>query len=85
MSQKEYLERLVHCRLGNNKFRDMQQSLSKRIIFYKMANEFELLFDFKATSTEVLDTLYSETMELKVQALEMVSATLPGPNLWRFT
>ena len=61
----------------------MQQSLSGNIIFDKLASEFELLFDFKATCAEVPETSYLETMELKVQAFDMVMATLPGPNLWR--
>ena len=52
LSQKEYQEHLVHCRLDNSKFGDMQQSLSGKIIFDKLANEFELLFDFKATCAE---------------------------------
>ena len=83
LSQKEYLERLVLFRLDNNNFRDMQQSLSGNIVFDKLANEFELLFDFKATCAEVTETLYPETMELKVQALDMTVVSLPGPDLWR--
>ena len=65
LSQKEYLERLVLCRLDNNNFRDMQQSLSGNIVFDKLASEFELLFDFKATCVGVPETSYPETMELK--------------------
>ena len=56
ISQKEYRECLVQCRLDNSKFGDMQQSLSGKIVFYKLASEFELLFDFKATCAEVLKT-----------------------------
>ena len=61
----------------------MQQPLSENIIFDKLANEFELLFDFKATCAEVLETSYSKTMELKAQAFDMEVVTLPGPDLWR--
>ena len=61
----------------------MKQSLSGKIIFYKMANEFELLFDFKVTCAEFPKTLYLEMMELKAQAFDMAVATLPGPDLWR--
>ena len=83
MSQKEYPEHLVHCQLDNSKFGDMQQSLSGKIIFDKLAGEFELLFDFKATCAKVPETSYPETMELKAQEFDMVVATLPSPDLWR--
>ena len=53
LSQKEYREHLVHYQLDNSKFGDMQQSLSGKIIFDKLASEFELLSDFKATCAEV--------------------------------
>ena len=83
LSQKEYWEHLVYFRLDNIKFGDMQQSLSGKIVFDKLANEFELLFDFKATCAEVPETSYLETMELKVQSFDMVVAILPSPDLWR--
>ena len=54
-----------------------------KIVFDKLASEFELLFDFKATYAEVPETSYWETMELKAQAFDMAVATLPGPDLWR--
>ena len=73
----------MHCRLDNNKFEDMQKSLSGKIIFDKLTSDFELLFDFKETCTEVSETSYPETMELKAQAFDMEVATLLGPNLWR--
>ena len=61
----------------------MQQSLSGRTICDKLASEFELLFYLKDTFSKVPETLYLETMELKVQALDMAVATFPGPNQWR--
>ena len=61
----------------------MQQSLSGKIIFDKLASEFELLFDFRTTCAEVPETLYPKTMELKAQAFDMAVETLPGPDLWR--
>ena len=61
----------------------MQQSLLGRTVFDKLASEFELLFDFKATCVEVPKTSYLETMELKVQALDMAVATFLGPDQWR--
>ena len=83
MSQNEYRERLVQCLLDNSKFGDMQQSLSGKIVFDKLASEFELLFGFKSTCAEVPKTSYPKTMELKAQAFDMVMVTLPGPDLWR--
>ena len=77
------MEHLVSCRLGNNMFWDMQQSLSGRTIFDKLDSEFELMFDFKATYAKAPKTSYPETMELKVKALDMVVTTLPGPDQWR--
>ena len=61
----------------------MQQSLLGKIIFYKLASEFGLFFDLKATHAEVPQTLYPKMMELKVQAFDMAVVTLLGPNLWR--
>ena len=83
MSQKEYRKHLVQCQLDNNKFGDMQQSLSGKIVFDKLVSEFELLFDFKATCAEVPETSYPETMELEAQEFDMAVTTLPGPDLWR--
>ena len=78
MSHKEYMERLVSCRSNNSKFRDMQQYLSGRTIFDKLASELELLFDLKSTYARAPEASYTETMELKVQILDMVVATFPG-------
>ena len=61
----------------------MQQSLSGKTIFDKLASEFELLFDFKAICSRAPETSYPETMELKVQALDMAVATFPVPDQWR--
>ena len=61
----------------------MQQSLLGNIIFDKLANEFELLFYFKATCAENLETSYPKMMELKAQAFDMTAATLPSLDLWR--
>ena len=73
----------MNFQLDNNKFGDMQQSLSGKIIFDKLTNDFELLFDFKATCIEVPETSYLETMKLKAQEYNMAVMTLPGPDLWR--
>ena len=84
MSHMEYQECLVHCRLDHNKFGDMQQALSGKVFFDKLASDFELLFDFKATFSKFPKISYMETMELKAQTYDMMDTTMPGPDLWRF-
>ena len=59
LSQKECLEKLVICRSHNNRFRDMQQALSGKTIFDKLAGEFELLYDFKTTCATVPNFSYT--------------------------
>ena len=70
-------------RLDHIKFEDMQQALSRKVVFDKLASDFELLFDFKATCSKVPKISYSKVMELKVQAYDMMATTMPGPYLWR--
>ena len=41
LSQNEYLDKLVNHRLDHSKFEDMQQDLSGRVVFDKLAEEFE--------------------------------------------
>ena len=83
MTQNEYKDCLVHCWLDHNKFGDMQQVLLGKVIFDKLASDFELLFDFKATCSKVPKISYPEVMELKVQAYDMMDATMSSPDLWR--
>ena len=83
LSQKEYLERLVSCWSDNNNFWDMERSLLGRSVFDRVASEFEQLFDFKAAYFKAPETSYPKTMELKVQAFDMVVTTLPGLDQWR--
>ena len=61
----------------------MQQWFSGMPVCNKLASEFELLFDFKSTYTKAPETSYPETMELKVQALDMAIANLPDLDQWR--
>ena len=48
--------------------------------FDKLAEEFELLFYFKATCAKVPNLSYAESMELRVLAHEMVVADFPKPK-----
>ena len=61
----------------------MQQTLSGRVVFDKLAEEFELLFDFKVQCAKVPNFSYANNMELKVLAQEMVVVDLPKPEHWR--
>ena len=61
----------------------MQQALSGRVVFDKLAEEFELLFDFKVSCAKVPNCSYVDNMELKVLAHEMVVAYFPNPEHWR--
>ena len=83
LSQEEYLGKLVNCRSDHSKFQDMQQALSERVVFDKLAEEFELSFDFKVTCAKVPNISYAKNMELRVLAHEMVVADLPKPEHWR--
>ena len=61
----------------------MQQALSGKVIFDKLANDFELWFEFKATCSKVPKASYPEVIVLKAQAYDMVTTPLPGLNAWR--
>ena len=47
LKQKEYRDKLIECRLDHTNFADMHQSLSRKIIVDKLADEFEMIFSFK--------------------------------------
>ena len=47
LTQKEYHEKLIECRLDHTYFTDINQSLSGKTIVDKLADEFEIFFDFK--------------------------------------
>ena len=83
LSQEEYMERLINCRLDHNKFQYMWQALFGRVVFDKLAEEFELLFDFKIACAKVPNISYANNMELRVLAHEMVVVALPNPESWR--
>ena len=47
LTQKEYHEKLIECRLDHTNFADMNQSLSGKTIVDKLEDEFEIFFAFK--------------------------------------
>ena len=52
-------------------------------MFNKLAEEFELLFDFKVACAKVPNISYAESMELRDLAHEMVVADFPKLEQWR--
>ena len=81
--QDDYLKQLVSYRSDNSKFRDMQQALPGNTIFDKLDGEFELIYDFKATCDTLPNFSYTENMELKILAHDMVVANFHSPYQWR--
>ena len=61
----------------------MEQALSGKVVFDKLANDFELWFDFKTTRSKVPMTSYLEAMELRAQSYDMFVVPLPGPDTWK--
>ena len=60
-SQKEHDDRLISCRLDHRKFDDMQQeSLSGKVVIDKLAGDFNMMFEFKATCTKFPIFSYSK-------------------------
>ena len=52
-------------------------------MFDKLAEEFEILFDFKVACTKVTNFSYADNVELRFLAHEMVVADFPKPEHWR--
>ena len=75
---KEYHDRLINCRLDHRQFDDMQQQyLSGKTVIHKLAGDFGMLFDFKATCAKLPDFSYLENMELRVLVKDMIILDLP--------
>ena len=74
---------MVHRRSDHSKFEDMEYTLSRPIVFNKLAGEFEALFDFKVACTKVPNITSSFNMELRVLAHDMIMADLLGSEQWK--
>ena len=79
----DYKDFLLDYRSDHKKFRDMEQALSGKVVFDKLVSDFELWFDFKTTRPKVPMTSYSEAMDLRAQAYDMVVVPLPGLDTWK--
>ena len=64
LSQKEYQDHLIECRSDHRNFADMQQSLSLKAIIGKLADDFEMIFSFKAMCAHLQYFSYRDHMEL---------------------
>ena len=82
-SQKEYYDLLIQCRLDHSKFVDMQQSLSGKGIVEKLADDFEIVFTFKATCAHFTDYSYRDHVELCVLSRETSTLELPYVDQWK--
>ena len=60
-----------------------QQSLSGKIVIDKLARDFEMLLNFKATCTKLSYLSYLEKVELRVLAKEMINLDLPAADQWK--
>ena len=49
----------------------------------KLAGDFEMLFSFKATCAKLPDFSYSENVELRVLAKDMINLYLPAIDEWK--
>ena len=68
ISQKEYRDHLIECRSDHKMFADMHQSLSGKAIVDKLADAFEMIFDFKAMCAHLTNFSYRDHVELRVLA-----------------
>ena len=84
LSQKEYNDRLISCRVEHRQFDDTQhQFFLGKAVIDKLDGDFEMLFEFKAMCTKLLDFSYSENVELRVLEKEMINMDLPVFYQWK--
>ena len=83
LTQKEFHENLIECRLDHNNFVDMNQSLSGRTIVDKLADEFEIFFTFKKVCSHIQKISYMDHSELRVLEKEMSTLELPSADQWK--
>ena len=83
LSQKQYQDRLIEWRSDHINFVNIHQSVSIKEIVYKLANDFEMIFSFKAMCARLLDFSYRDHAKLRVLAKEMASLDLPSLDQWK--
>ena len=83
LTQKEYQDKLIECRLDHTKIADMYQSLSRKTIVDKMADEFEMFFSFKEACSHLQNHSYIDHVELHVLSKEMSTLDFPSADQWK--
>ena len=73
MTQKEYHEILIECRLDHANCTDMNQSLS---------GEFEIFFTFKEACVHIKNYSYEDHIELHVLENEFSTLEMPSLDQW---
>ena len=76
-SQKEYYDLLIQCELDQSKFTNMQKSLSGKEIVDKLADDFKIVFNFRATCAWIPNFSYRDHMEMQVLLKETSTLELP--------
>ena len=83
MTQKEYQDKLIQCRLDHTNFTDMYQSLSRKIIVEKLIDEFEVFFDFKEACAHLKNYSYRGHIELRMLSKEISTLEFPSADKWK--
>ena len=83
LSQKEYHDLLIRCRLDHSKFVDMQQSLSRKTIIDKLADELEIVLTFNATCARLPNFSYRDHVEIGVLSKDISTLELPTIYHWK--
>ena len=83
LSQKEYYNHLIEYRSDHRKFADMHQSLLGKAIVDKLADDFEMLFCFRATCARLPYFSYRDHVEIRVLANEIFGLDLPFVDQWK--
>ena len=83
LTQKEYKDKLIECRLDHTNFVDLHQSLSGKTIVDKLVDEFEIIFSFKEECALLQNYPYMDHVELCVLSKEMFTLDLSSADEWQ--
>ena len=81
LSQVEYQTLLVKCRLDQNIFEDMNQSLSGKTLVDKLVVDFEIINTFRTVCSQPIS--YVDHVELRVLDKEMENMELSSVDQWK--
>ena len=83
LTQKEYQDKLIACRLDHTNIADVQQSLSGNTIVDKLADEFEIFFSFKDACARLQNYSYRDHVELRVLSKEIFHLYFSIADQWK--